>query len=275
MATNRQIAANRKNARRSTGPRTAAGKARSAMNSTKHGLLSQFRLIDDEDPQEFSKFADGARADFKPEGEVEGYYVRRWIQNAWLGKRLDKVQSALLQKEESLADLSAEDLLNAIEWMSAILIGTFDQVFVIIMGLNLKSVQSRLLDHLNYRILKMEKARSAQTPAETGLPKVECDAPSADDAITAMARSFSRKRVAFSHLLRYRAASERSLNDSLHEIQRLQALRRGLVVAVPEVVDVNVISNVTKRTQSSITDDHSMDGFNYVKSATARRLGDK
>jgi hypothetical protein len=38
MVSARKIAANRANARRSTGPKTAAGRARSARNATRHGL---------------------------------------------------------------------------------------------------------------------------------------------------------------------------------------------------------------------------------------------
>src|SRR2546421_474456 len=38
MASERQIAANRRNAQNSTGPRTAAGKARAADNARRHGL---------------------------------------------------------------------------------------------------------------------------------------------------------------------------------------------------------------------------------------------
>lgn len=38
MASDRQIAANKRNALKSTGPRTDAGKSRSAQNSYKHGL---------------------------------------------------------------------------------------------------------------------------------------------------------------------------------------------------------------------------------------------
>lgn len=41
MATEKQIAANRRNAAKSTGPRTAAGKARSKMNALRHGLANQ------------------------------------------------------------------------------------------------------------------------------------------------------------------------------------------------------------------------------------------
>ena len=40
MATDRQIAANRRNARRSTGPRSGAGRKRSGRNSFRHGLAA-------------------------------------------------------------------------------------------------------------------------------------------------------------------------------------------------------------------------------------------
>jgi hypothetical protein len=43
MATKRQIEANRRNAKKSTGPRTAEGKAKSSRNSLIHGLESAAR----------------------------------------------------------------------------------------------------------------------------------------------------------------------------------------------------------------------------------------
>ena len=44
MATERQIAANRANAKKSTGPKTAAGKLRSSRNAYRHGLSSPLWL---------------------------------------------------------------------------------------------------------------------------------------------------------------------------------------------------------------------------------------
>ena len=45
MTTDRQRAANRQNARSSTGPRTTHGRASSGRNNTRHGLRSQSPVI--------------------------------------------------------------------------------------------------------------------------------------------------------------------------------------------------------------------------------------
>jgi hypothetical protein len=46
LATEKQIAANQRNAAKSTGPRTAAGKARSRMNAYRHGFSSRLEIED-------------------------------------------------------------------------------------------------------------------------------------------------------------------------------------------------------------------------------------
>jgi len=54
MATEKQLAANRANAKHSTGPKSKAGKTRSSMNSRKHGFAAEAIMMAGEDPAEFA-----------------------------------------------------------------------------------------------------------------------------------------------------------------------------------------------------------------------------
>jgi hypothetical protein len=56
MSTRKQIAANRRNAGRSTGPKTAAGKDRAKGNALKHGLTAAQITVFDEHPEDFESF---------------------------------------------------------------------------------------------------------------------------------------------------------------------------------------------------------------------------
>jgi hypothetical protein len=53
MATQKQLDANRRNAKKSTGPRTEQGKLRSRMNSLQHGLGAVHISLPHEDPTEY------------------------------------------------------------------------------------------------------------------------------------------------------------------------------------------------------------------------------
>ena len=66
MATKTQLEANRANARRSTGPKTASGKARSSMNGLKHGLTAETIVIGDEDPAQFERLRKALEERFEP-----------------------------------------------------------------------------------------------------------------------------------------------------------------------------------------------------------------
>ena len=55
MTTESQILANRRNALASTGPRTPEGKSISSGNATKHGLSAGFRVLTNENQEEFDE----------------------------------------------------------------------------------------------------------------------------------------------------------------------------------------------------------------------------
>ena len=53
MTTDARTEANRKNAQRSTGPKTPEGKARSSKNALKHGLTSEELILPGENPEAY------------------------------------------------------------------------------------------------------------------------------------------------------------------------------------------------------------------------------
>ena len=53
MTSPKQIEANRRNAKKSSGPRTAGGKSIAKLNASKHGLLAEQVVIPGEDFEEF------------------------------------------------------------------------------------------------------------------------------------------------------------------------------------------------------------------------------
>jgi hypothetical protein len=89
----KRLAANRENAKRSTGPRTQEGKARSSRNAVKHGFrASSFAVVRLEDLDEVEKLKADAVACYKPVNSQELVAVERIAmaqQQIFRGARLD------------------------------------------------------------------------------------------------------------------------------------------------------------------------------------------
>ena len=79
--------ANRKNAQKSTGPKTAEGKVRSRANSYKHGLTGDGIVLDHEDKDEIRRRADALITDMAPRNELALAHV---VRVAFLLTRLDR-----------------------------------------------------------------------------------------------------------------------------------------------------------------------------------------
>ena len=82
MSTQAQIDANRQNAKKSTGPKTAEGRAASSANSTRHGLTANPTTIFENNPYERSQY-DALKAKLLkqclPEGELELQAFERYV----------------------------------------------------------------------------------------------------------------------------------------------------------------------------------------------------
>jgi len=105
----RKLAANRANARKSTGPRSAAGKARSARNATTHGLFCHAAVLPGEDELAFARLRAGMMLSLNPQDTVELMLVDRIVLANWKLRRLQETeffinradQHEMLSEEES------------------------------------------------------------------------------------------------------------------------------------------------------------------------------
>ena len=95
MSTERQIESNRKNAQRSTGPRSAEGKARVASNALKHGLTARRVVMPDENFEEFDTFRLGVLGDLNPNGENEQDLADKIVRQLWRLRRVPALEAAL------------------------------------------------------------------------------------------------------------------------------------------------------------------------------------
>ena len=93
MASAAQVRANRSNARKSTGPRTAEGKERASQNAVRHGLLAREAVIVGEDPTEFDAYREGMLATLAPVGPVEEMLAERVVGLSWRLRRAERLQS--------------------------------------------------------------------------------------------------------------------------------------------------------------------------------------
>jgi hypothetical protein len=91
-----RLAANRANARSSTGPITERGKSIAARNATQHGSLSTRLLLDDEDATEFQHLLGELMGSLRPADAVERLLVERIAVTVWRQQRLVRAETAKL-----------------------------------------------------------------------------------------------------------------------------------------------------------------------------------
>ena len=73
--TPRRLEANRRNAVRSTGPRTPKGKARVARNAIKHGFFADAERLTEQQHRDFAEIFAGLCDDFRPQSDQESLCV--------------------------------------------------------------------------------------------------------------------------------------------------------------------------------------------------------
>jgi hypothetical protein len=99
MATTEQIRANGANARRSTGPRSPEGKAKSSQNALKHGLRAQITVLPDENIDDFDFLVSELEDEFQPATALEWTLLRQLADAEWRMRRVPLIEAGVLAKE--------------------------------------------------------------------------------------------------------------------------------------------------------------------------------
>jgi hypothetical protein len=214
MTSEKQAQANRRNALKSTGPKTPEGKAAVRLNANKHGLRSQEVLLPGEDEEALKELDENLRAELQPLGELENLLVDGIIAAHWRLRRLRRVEAGIFAWElyGELAERAQQEA-HTYEWSVLDALGSPEQITD---------------EQKHQKALSRAQEMKAKQDAETAT----------------LGRTFIRdadKANAFSKLSRYETAIWRSLYKALHELQRLQAARRteGNVLP-PMALDVDV-----------------------------------
>ena len=87
MSSFRQIEANRRNARLSTGPVTEEGKGKSRQNALRHGLTAETVIDALEDAEDYAAFEMAVTADYDAQSAVERELVLRLASLLWRLRR--------------------------------------------------------------------------------------------------------------------------------------------------------------------------------------------
>ena len=170
MASQKQLEANRRNARKSTGPNTPEGKAIASANSLKHGLCSERVLVPGEDAEEFAQFRRELLAELMDASALESVFTERVVLAAWRLRRVTRMEAEMIAHEgRSWSGLSSKDR-------------TLGEKF--------------------------------------------------GEALTCNDK--------YPRLWRYESQLDLALHRALHELERLQAARRGDAPPAPVAIDVNV-----------------------------------
>jgi hypothetical protein len=215
MSSDRQIAANRLNSQKGSGPKTPEGKARVGSNALKHGLTGKRVVLPDENPEEFDEFRLDLISSLDPQGTLEEFFAEKIVTDAWRLRRIPELEAALharVHRRELIAEANAKVARYEITEQQRICLIS-DKIEVVPQDREAHDAAKRKRDEL------------------MALP---------ESVVARAAYVLEKHANAFANLERYETALFRSLLRALHELERLQARRAGVNVPAPAAIDVDI-----------------------------------
>lgn len=267
----RKIEANRRNALKSTGPKSLRGKANSARNAIKHGLFSR-PMMDffshGEDATEYEKLLSGFFADYQPVGTTEELEVERIVICWWKLKRAWRYENAT--NRVALRNFGRRELAEQGEWCKER--DQEEDALIVQLQKAAKELEDTgeilhdltqslfAIDPKFESIWKLLEINAQESLAEPRIARIYQKLSSEERtwalALTTVTRAIGflkqlgQQRSASIHeiaiaqhvipdgnaldkILRYEAAIERQLSRAVDKLERLQRRRKGEMIPPP------------------------------------------
>jgi len=115
----KKLAANQRNAQRSTGPRTVEGKNAVRWNALKHGLLTKAAVLPQEDRAEYERLLAALMEEYQPVGMLEALHVEEIACTYWRRRRAVRAEAANIEldtmdKSLQLDSRDQDEILEAV-----------------------------------------------------------------------------------------------------------------------------------------------------------------
>ena len=225
MASVKQIAANRRNAAGSTGPKSAAGKQVARMNALKHGLQAEHVVIPGEDPEEFEALLRGLEEDYLPVGFRESLLVERIAECTWRLQRARLMETAIMRREHFSIEKNRarNEVRRVVEAYGSA-------------ECDVEKDSENENEHGNPQpevdaefLRSFEKKEEAYHKAEDELRSTLCN----------FAEVFIGSRWKLEKLSRYETTLERWLRNAMQDLERLQAALKAEAAETATVIDIS------------------------------------
>ncbi len=249
MGTVAQNEANRRNAKRSTGPKTESGKSVARKNAITHGLTSTHVVIRGEDQGEFEELRKNLEEEIEPVGVQEFDLVETIAICMWRRRRIYRMETDILnfertENEHEFAERDYKERQRELERLYekyGLYFDEDDGSAEFEDGEEDGEVCANWKDGLDEETRKaVEEAESLFETAKSRFDSFDNELEALPTRIGAFFLYGSKYPDALEKVLRYEAAIERSLTKARDQLARLQRDREERAAARAEVIEAIV-----------------------------------
>ena len=158
MPTDRQLAANRQNAQKSTGPKTPEGRAAVRLNGVKHGLTASTIILPGESESDFESLLHSFESEHNPSTPTEQALVRQMAMAQWRLLRLYRVEAAFFDLRLAESDRFAGEIYKSLDDTGrlAYIVNNSPQTLT-----NLSRIEARLERSFHKALQELRRLRAA------------------------------------------------------------------------------------------------------------------